>query len=135
MAFGVVPSTKWAQSRQCAHCDLLQLARSCARWASWLEEGVTCPAHPGEPGELPSLLTPSPDCGGQGFPLPHAQWLHPQGAPSLPCCPLPAWNCSCCHSTACCKLVPGVIRIGEWDQCLCLHEAMSAQVLLAFRGS
>lgn len=134
-----------AQSRQCAHCALLQPARSCAHRASWQEECVTFPPHPGEPGELPSQLTPSPERGDQGSPLPYAQWLHaremcpvcslPQGAPSLPRCPLPAWSCSRCHSTACCKLVPGVIRIGERDLQLCLREAMSAQVLLAFGGS
>lgn len=64
-----------AQSRQCAHCALLQPARSCACWASWLEEGVTFVAHAGEPGELPSQLT-SLQCDGQGSPLPCAQWSH-----------------------------------------------------------
>lgn len=64
-----------AQSRQCAHCALLQPARSCACWASWLEEGVTFLAHAGEPGELPSQLT-SLQCDGQGSPLPCAQWSH-----------------------------------------------------------
>ena len=93
----------------------------------------------------PSSLRPQSVVTQRGSPLPHAQWSHaremcpvcslPQGAPSLPRCPLPAWSCSRRHSTACCKLVPGVIRIGERDLQLCLREAMSAQVLLAFGGS
>lgn len=111
------------KSRQRVHCALLQLASSCARWTSWLGEVVTFPAHPGEPGALPSLLMLSLERGSWGSPLPHAQWSQTwemclvcslfQGVPSLPRCPLPARSCSCCHSTACCKLVPGVIHIGE----------------------
>lgn len=131
-----------AQSQQCARCALLQASQEMCTLGTLAGGGSHLPCAPWGDGRAPIPAYSFPRAWWPEIPTASSHpWEMclacslPQGAPSLSCCPLPAWNCSCCHSTACCKLVPRVICIGEQDRWFCLREAMSAQVLLAFGGS
>ena len=90
---------------------------------SWESSQPCSPLPPSVVARVPHCLTPWEMCPVHSL---------PQGAPSLPHCPMPAWSCSRCHSTACCELVPRVTNVGDGTggfACVRQHRLRSCWLL------